>query len=113
MVDSKKKVRKGSGKVAFMAHLEGIKKMLDAGHPMISVFEEYEKKLSIKSGQFGKYVRKHIRNENGDTNRAIEEKGKNAARKETRPVRPRTSDQPAFVSSPTPRDDLIHPKPKG
>lgn len=61
MTASKKGGRKGTGKVAFLAHLEGIKKMLDAGHPMISVFEEYENKLSIKSGQFGKYVRKFIR----------------------------------------------------
>ena len=63
MADLKKRVRKGTGKVAFMAHLEGIKKMLDAGYPMISVFEEYEKKLSIKSGQFGKYVRKYVKGE--------------------------------------------------
>ena len=62
MVDLKNKGRKGSGRVAFLAHLEGIKKMIDAGHPLVSVFEEYEKKLSIKSGQFGKYVKKYIRN---------------------------------------------------
>jgi hypothetical protein len=69
MADLKKRVRKGTGKVAFMAHLEGIKKMLDAGYPMISVFEEYEKKLSIKSGQFGKYVRKYVKGEvNNDSN---------------------------------------------
>jgi hypothetical protein len=62
MVDSKKKVR-GAGRVAFLAHLEGIKKMIDAGHPLVSVFEEYESKLSIKSGQFGKYVRKYVKGE--------------------------------------------------
>ena len=61
MADLKKKVRKGAGKVSFLAHLDGIKKMLDAGYPMISVFEEYENKLSIKSGQFGKYVRKYVK----------------------------------------------------
>ena len=31
MVDSKKRVRKGTGRVAFLAHLEGIKKMIEAG----------------------------------------------------------------------------------
>jgi hypothetical protein len=89
MVDSKKKVRKGSGKVAFMAHLEGIKKMLDAGHPMISVFEEYEKKLSIKSGQFGKYVRKYIRNKSNEgekTTRAVETKAGKPGEKEKRKI---------------------------
>ena len=63
MVDSKKRVRKGTGRVAFLAHLEGIKKMIEAGHPLVSVFEEYESKLSIKSGQFGKYVRKYVKGE--------------------------------------------------
>ena len=63
MADLKKKVRKGTGRVSFLANLDGIKKMLDAGHPMISVFEEYENKLSIKSGQFGKYVRKYVKGE--------------------------------------------------
>ena len=61
MVDLKKKVRKGAGKVAFLAHMEGIKKMIEAGYPMISVFEEYESKMTVKEQQFGKYVRKYIR----------------------------------------------------
>jgi hypothetical protein len=89
MADLKKKVRKGTGKVAFMAHLEGIKKMLDAGYPMISVFEEYEKKLSIKSGQFGKYVRKYIRskpNEGEKTAKAVETKTTKPGEKEKRKI---------------------------
>jgi topoisomerase IA-like protein len=61
MVDLKKKGRKGSGRVAFLAHLEGIKKMIDAGHLVITVFEEYENKVGIKSGQFGKYVRRYVK----------------------------------------------------
>lgn len=105
MVDSKKKPRKGAGRVAFLAHLDGIKKMIEAGHPLVSVFEEYESKLSIKSGQFGKYVRKYIK---GEVRNEPKPKQAKAA-----PIRTRAPDQPAFVSSPTPRDDLIHPKPKG
>lgn len=71
MADLKKKVRKGTGRVAFLAHLEGIKKMLDAGHPMITVFEEYENKLSIKSGQFGKYVRKYVKGETRNKDKPV------------------------------------------
>ena len=63
MADSTKKGRKGAGRVAFLANLDGIKKMIEAGHPLVSVFEEYESKLSIKSGQFGKYVRKYVKGE--------------------------------------------------
>lgn len=63
MADSKKKARKGTGRVAFKAHLAGIKKMIEDGHPVIAVFEAYENKLSIKSGQFGKYVRQYVKGE--------------------------------------------------
>ena len=102
MVDLKNKGRKGSGRVAFLAHLEGIKKMIDAGHPLVSVFEEYEKKLSIKSGQFGKYVKKYIRNKRDENNDRTAAKGQGT--KEKRPVRTREPGQQAFVSSDTPRD---------
>jgi hypothetical protein len=102
MEDSKKRARKGTGRVAFLAHLDEIKKMIEAGHPLVSVFEEYESKLSIKSGQFGKYVRKYIRSKtNGNTDRAAE-KGKDI--KKAAPIRAREPGQPAFVSSDIPRD---------
>lgn len=63
--DSKKKVR-GSGRVAFLARVEGIKKMIEDGHPLISVYQEYEDELTIKYGQFAKYVNKFIRRESAE-----------------------------------------------
>lgn len=76
MADLKKKPRRGAGRVAFLAHLDGIKKMIEAGHPLVSVFEEYENKLNIKSGQFGKYVRKYVRGEPSKPKETVSKKEK-------------------------------------
>lgn len=98
MVDLKNKVRKGTGRVAFLAHLEGIKKMIEAGHPLVSVYEEYESRLSIKSGQFGKYVRKYIRSKPNESKPAEERKIK----------KPESSDdRPRFKPSTPKLDDLV------
>lgn len=97
MVDSKKKLRKGTGKVAFLAHLEGIKKMIEAGHPTIAVFEEYESKMTVKEQQFGKYVRKYV-------------KGESAKVKETKAeTKPKKSEHglPKFEKKERNRDDLV------
>jgi hypothetical protein len=99
MGDSEKKPRKGAGRVAFLAHLEGIKKMIEAGHPLVSVFEEYENKLSIKSGQFGKYVRKYIKGEVKNEVKPPEE------RKPKKPTEP-NDDKPRFKPSGK-RNDLV------
>jgi len=98
MADLKKRVRKGTGKVAFMAHLEGIKKMLDAGYPMISVFEEYEKKLSIKSGQFGKYVRKYVKGESRNKPQTV---------KNEREVKEKEKSISEFIREPTDQKDYL------
>ncbi|HEY6044334.1 MAG TPA: TraK family protein [Nitrosospira sp.] len=93
MVDSKKKPRKGAGRVAFLAHLDGIKKMIEAGHPLVSVFEEYESKLSIKSGQFGKYVRKYVKGAAGEQKAVapVNKKPERAAKKDNFIIDPKSN----------------------
>ena len=112
MNKSRKDVPRGAGRVAFWARKESIEKMLEAKHTLMATFLAHKKELNIEYGQFRRYVNKYIKDkQNGDTDRATEtEKG--VTRKATTPVRTRTPDQPAFVSSPTPRDNLIHPKSK-
>lgn len=58
--DSKTAIR-GSGRVGFLARMDGIKKMIDAGHPLLFIYKEHEKHLSISYSQFVKYVHKFIR----------------------------------------------------
>ncbi len=104
MRETKKPVR-GAGRVAFLARQEGIKKMTEEGHPLLSIYQKYEGDLNISYSQFVRYVGRYIKGEVKN-----EPKPKQA---KASPIRTRTPDQPAFVSSATPRDDLIHPKPKG
>lgn len=60
MRESKKAVR-GAGRVAFLASLAGIKKMVDEGHPLLSIYKEYEKSMSISYSQFVRYVGRYIK----------------------------------------------------
>ena len=96
---------RGAGRVGFLARQEEIKKMYEAGHPLLSIYQQYEKDMSISYSQFVKYVHKFIRSKpNGNEGK------KSIPAPETTPVRTRAPGQPAFVSSDTPRDNLIKPK---
>jgi hypothetical protein len=103
------KKRLGTGKIAFLARVDAIREKINAGHTVAMLHDEYKKEIGINYGQFLNYVNRYIRRK-PDGNSNATEKGKDI--KATTPVRVRTPDQPAFVSSPTPRDNLIHPKPK-
>lgn len=58
------KKRLGAGKVAFFAREGEIKKMVDAGHTMISVYFEYKTQVPVSYGQFVNYVNKFIKGKN-------------------------------------------------
>ncbi|HEY9487986.1 MAG TPA: TraK family protein, partial [Chryseosolibacter sp.] len=53
--------RLGAGRVAFLARKEVIKEKVEAGHTLITVYEEYKNELGIGYVQFLNYVKKHIR----------------------------------------------------
>jgi hypothetical protein len=56
-----KKKRLGAGRVAFLARKDAIKEKVDAGHTLITVYEEYQKDLGIGYVQFLNYVAKFIK----------------------------------------------------
>lgn len=60
MKEAKKTVR-GSGRVSFLARLDATKKMIEEGHPLLSIYQEYEKDFGFSYSQFVKYVHKFIR----------------------------------------------------
>jgi len=97
----KKGTIRGAGRVGFLARQEDIKKMVEAGHPLLSIYQKYEKDMSISYSQFVKYVHKFIRSKSSGDNDRAAEKGKDT--KKTTPIRTRV-EQAAFVSSDTPRD---------
>ena len=52
--------RRGLGRVSFLAKLSSITADLDAGYPMISVYEKHEKFLKVSYAQFTRYIKKYI-----------------------------------------------------
>lgn len=98
---------RGAGRVGFLARLDGIKQMAEAGYPLLSIYQKYESDVGISYSQFVKYVNRYIRSK--PTNEIKPEQAKAVA-----PIRkPRDpgTEQPKFRRSEN-RDDLINPKPK-
>lgn len=54
------------GRVAFLAHLDAIRDLLEKGHRNKEVFAELEAKLSISYSQFNRYVVRYIVEANSD-----------------------------------------------
>lgn len=102
MTKEEERVARGAGKVAFWAHKESIKKMLDDKYTLTATYLAHKKDVNIKYQQFRRYVKEFIRSQpDGDSGSAREE-GKDI--KKAVVVRTREPGQPAFVSSDTPRD---------
>ncbi len=66
MADEPKKVYRGAGRAAFLAHVDTFRELLDAGHPMREIYDEYAERLGFGYPQFTKYVGRLIRKEKGD-----------------------------------------------
>jgi hypothetical protein len=54
------------GRVAFLAHLDAIRDLLEKGHRNKEVFAELEAKLTISYSQFNRYVVRYIVEANSD-----------------------------------------------
>jgi hypothetical protein len=94
------KKRLGTGRVAFLARADAIREKIKAGHTVAMLHDEYKNEMGINYGQFLNYVNRYIRRkQDGDNDRATEKDIKKST-----PARTKTPDQPAFVSSDTPRD---------
>ena len=102
-IENKKKIR-GSGRVGFLAEAGRLKKMVDAGHPLLSIYQKYEKDMSIGYSQFVKYIHQFIRSKPREMS---QQEKKPAGIKEKRPVRSKKADQPAFVSTPTQQETTL------
>lgn len=53
----------GDGKVAFLAKFEKIKKEVETGRTVMSIYREFGPKMGIKYGQFDIYVKRFIKGE--------------------------------------------------
>ena len=105
----------GAGRVAFLARKEAIKTEIETGRTVKSVYREHQAQLGIGYVQFLKYVNQFIKGKNENSKQKsvhATDEARERPSAEHKPIRTRAPGEPAFVSSVTPRDDLIHPKPK-
>jgi hypothetical protein len=61
MTDTSSKTTRGHGRVAFFAHLDAFRKLLDAGYSLRSIYDDHSEKLGIGYPQFTKYVGRYIK----------------------------------------------------
>ncbi|HGC8067029.1 TPA: TraK family protein [Yersinia enterocolitica] len=66
MTDTSSKTPRGHGRVAFLALVEDFRKLLDAGHPLRSIYDDHQERLGIGYPQFTKYVGRYIRKAKDD-----------------------------------------------
>ncbi|WP_338509670.1 TraK family protein [Pseudomonas poae] len=66
MTDGPKKVYRGAGRVAFLARLDDFRKLIDAGHPLRAIYDDYAEQLGIGYPQFTKYVGRYVREKKDD-----------------------------------------------
>jgi len=55
-----KKRRKGEGLIAFIANIDKFRKLLNAGYPQRSIYDEHEAILGFSYSQFNRYVHKFL-----------------------------------------------------
>ncbi|MCC8940334.1 hypothetical protein H8A99_28715 [Bradyrhizobium sp. Arg68] len=60
MTKAPKKTRRGAGRVAFLARVEDFRKMVEAGHPLLGIYESNAGDLGISYSQFARYVAQYI-----------------------------------------------------
>lgn len=54
---------RGAGRVAFLARVEDFRKLVNAGHPVVAIYQEHGKDLGISYSQFSRYVARYIRSQ--------------------------------------------------
>lgn len=51
----------GAGRVAFLAHAQAVRQMVEAGYPVLFIYRQFGAKLGISYSQFARYVVRYIR----------------------------------------------------
>lgn len=102
MADTPEKIRRGVGRVAFLARLDEFRKLVNAGWPITIIYEDHGSSTGLSYSQFVRYVGKYLRTP-PTRNVADEQPHVQALRKTS----------PEIISKPhaTPLKQLADPKP--
>lgn len=96
MTKTEKRGVRGSGKVAFWARKESIKKMLDDKYSLMAIFLAHEKDIGISYGQFRIYVNEYIKE------KPIKKKGPETSGQKTKDKELSVTE---FYNQPTDKED--------
>ncbi|EGC9888854.1 hypothetical protein GYC09_004618 [Salmonella enterica] len=61
MTKAPKETLRGAGRVAFLARVADFRELVEAGHPLLGIYESNKDELGISYSQFARYVAKYIR----------------------------------------------------
>ena len=61
MADTPEKIQRRVGRVAFLARLEDFRKLVDAGWPITSIYEDHGASTDLSYSQFVRYIGKYLR----------------------------------------------------
>ncbi len=70
------KKHRGAGRVPFLAHLQSIRSMVEAGWPLSAVYEKHQDVLEISYIQFTRYVGRYIPKTSNTTAKISSKPGK-------------------------------------
>lgn len=109
------KKRRGVGRVAFLARIDDFRKLLEAGHSLLAIYEIHGDQLGISYSQFARYVATYLRSKvsHEQTNTATRFSGTQANQAVGQGGNPGTITKPApggfkhNASSGNDRDDLV------
>ncbi|WP_258086862.1 TraK family protein [Xenorhabdus bovienii] len=103
------KTYRGQGRVTFLAHIDTFRTLLDAGHPLKAIYDDYRDRLQIGYPQFTKYVNRYIRKTENDGHQKKEGNGEEQATG-AKNAQNAKANRPGFRHDPNSgntRDDLI------
>lgn len=107
------KPRLGAGRVAFLAHLETIRKEVEAGWTMQAVYDTHGPKLGITYSQFTRYVARFVKEKPPGRLLRAEKEPSSALTKQSAhfpkaletPAKPKP--RPLFEATPPPDQELF------
>jgi hypothetical protein len=95
--------KRGLGQVAFRARIKPIKKAIDAGWPLLSIYNKYSDNIPISYGQFTRYVSKYITKVTENPSPTLSSTTQNNQNQSSpQPIIPKIDKPPQFNYNPIP-----------
>jgi hypothetical protein len=104
MPDNPKKRYRGSGRIGFFAHRDTFQRLIDAGYPLRTIYDDYAERLGVGYSQFAKYVRRYLQKPSYARHQTEPGSAAPATAASARLTPPPSTRQPAPAPPPEPDD---------